>query len=174
MIDSGMTASDLYRLERTVTGERLVPVQRIDDATHSSIALFRRLTEARAREVVGVRAEVEHLRQRLHERETELAQRQEIAIRAQSAVRRLLEKNRELVGEKRRLRDALIGKKPLPNVHYRIDVDRDGVVRESSVVTLDAFPHRDRRSEALAEARRLAERRGGQVRQVRLDTSARG
>ncbi len=39
-------------------------------------------------------------------------------------------------------------------------------------VTLDAFPHKERVREALAEGHRVAARQGGQLRGLRLDTTA--
>ncbi len=165
------STSELYRLEHTATGERLLPVQRIDEATHASIGVLRRVMQAHAREVVGLRAETELLRRRLQERDAELGQQREAVIRAHDAVRRLMAKNAALIGEKRRLRDALIGKKPLKTMSYRVDVDRHGVARESIMEVLDTFPHKERVREALAEAHRLAERKNASVRSLRLDTA---
>ncbi len=175
-----------YRLERTLVGERLVPVTRAEEATHAGIALIHHMTDAQAHAVATLRADLEQRTRRVRELEVQLgravhrvdqaealaAQRQtETALHA-AAVQRLVDKNATLIGEKRRLREQLVAKYPPPPIHYRLDVDRDDQARESVVLTLDAFPHRDRMREALAEARRLADRRGGQVRQLRLDTVA--
>lgn len=180
-------SSDLYRLERTrVGGERLTPVQTLAEATHAGIAGVRHLIEAHARQDAASRAEIERLRahvasldlrvgRAIHtvdQAEMRAAQETEVAARLRVSVQRLETKIAEVIDEKRRLRAALIGQKPLPVIHYRLDVDRDDVARESIAVTLDAFPHQDRLPDALAEARRVAERRDGQLRTLRLDTTA--
>ncbi len=178
--------SHLYRLERGRLGDHLVPVTRPEEATHAGVVLLRRQAEDHAREVAALRAEVAHQHGRAQDlagqldragqqavqAATAMAQRQADADRAKAAVARLAEKNGELIGEKRRLRDALTGKHPLPAVHYRVDIDRDDTARESILVVLDTFPHRDRAREALAEARRAASRYRGQLRSLRLDTTA--
>ena len=177
---------DFYRLERTLRGERLVAVDRPEEATHAGIALVRRLAEDRLREVAALRGEAERLRQRLQALDAQLAhavhttdqaqmavaRHEQETTRAQSVARKLAAKNAELIGEKRRIRDQLIAKHPLPAIHYRIDIDREDQARQTITLLLDTFPHPDKTGEALAEARRQAERRGGQLRQLRLDTVA--
>ncbi len=177
---------DLYRLERTLVGERLVTVARLEEATHAGVVLVRQLMETHTRETATLQAEVDRLTRRARDLETQYgraihqvdqaemvaAQRQEEIARLVVTRDRLIQKNAELVGEKRRFREALTGKHPLPPVHYRIDIDRDDTARESIIVTLDVFPHKERVHEALAEARRVAERHRGQLRSLRLDTTA--
>lgn len=165
-------ASELYRLDQTVRGPRLVPVQRMDEATHLSVGMLRRVMQAHAREVAGLRSEITQRQRRLDEREAQQAAEQETTRRLQASLQRLAAKNAALIAEKRRLRDAFTGKHPLPNVHYRVEVGRDDTARESLVVTLDTFPHRERVRDALAEARRVAAQHDAQLRQVRLDTTA--
>jgi len=179
-------ATALYRVERTLLGDRLMPVTRVEDATHADIAVVRRLTDARAREAARCRADAVRAGQRIRDLETQVAraihridQAEMVAAQRQEEITRLtktrdlvVQKNAEVVGEKRRLRDALVGKTPLPVIHYRVDLDRDEIARETVVVTLDAFPHKERIREALAEARRQAARHHGELRSLRLDTSA--
>lgn len=179
--------TDLYRLERTLVGERLVTVARLEEATHAGVVLLRRLMETHARETAALRAEVDRLTRRARDLETQYgraihqvdqaemvaAQRHEETRRLTQTRDRLVQKNAELVGEKRRLQAALAGKTPLPPIHYRIDIDRDDTARESIVSTLDVFPHKERVHEALAEARRVApQRHRGQLRSLRLDATA--
>jgi len=178
-----------YRLEKGLVGGRLIPVAHEDEATHVGIAVLRRLVAAHARdraELAERTVELDRAGQRVRDLESLLARAMHRAEQADilvaghqgemsrygAAVRRLLAKNAALIGEKRRLRDALVGKQPLPVVHYRVDLDRDDVARESVAVTLDTFPHKDRVREALTDARRVAARSGGRLRTLRLDTTA--
>jgi len=178
-----------YRLEKALLGDRLIPVAGEDEATHVGIAALRRLAADRARDRAAFAeqaVQIECLGRRVRELDLLLAramrhaeqadvmvaQQQREAVVHGASVRRLLAKNAALIGEKRRLRDALTGKQPLPAVHYRVDLDHDDVARESMVVTLDAFPHKDHVPAALAEGRRVAARQGGRLRTLRLDTSA--
>jgi len=178
-----------YRLEKALLGDRLIPVAGEDEATHVGIAALRRLAadSARDRAALAEQAvQIECLGRRVRELDLLLAramrhaeqadvmvaQQQREAVVHGASVRRLLAKNAALIGEKRRLRDALTGKQPLPAVHYRVDLDHDDVARESMVVTLDTFPHKDRVREALTDARRVAGRYGGRLRTLRLDTTA--
>jgi len=187
-----MTAHEdahFYRLEKALVGDRLIPVAGEDEATHVGIAALRRLTADSARDRAALAEQVvqiECLGRRVRELDLLLAramrraeqadimvvQQQGEAVVHGASVRRLLAKNAALIGEKRRLRDALTGKQPLPVVHYRVDLDHDDVALESMVVTLDTFPHKDRVREALADARRVAARYGGRLRTLRLDTTA--
>jgi len=183
------TDAPFYRLEKGLVGGRLIPVAREDEATHVGIAALRRMVAAHARdraELAERAVELDRAGQRirdlelLYARALRRAEQADIMVAGHQAemsrygasVRRLLAKNAALIGEKRRLRDALTGKQPLPAVHYRVDLDRDDVARESTVVTLDTFPHKDRVPEALADARRVAARYGGRLRTLRLDTTA--
>ncbi len=183
------TDAHFYRLEKALVGGRLIPVAREDEATHVDVAALRRAVADSARDRVALAeqaTEIEQMGQRLRDLELQLARavrRDEQAdimvaghqaemARSGASVRQLLAKNAALIGEKRRLRDALVGKHPLPAVYYRVDLDHDDVARESVVVTLDAFPHKDRVPEALADARRVAARYGGRLRTLRLDTTA--
>jgi len=173
------TDAHFYRLEKALVGGQLIPVAREDEATHVDVAALRR---AVADQATGI----EQMGQRLRDLELQLARAVRRAEQADSmvaghqaemarygaSVRQLLAKNAAIIGEKRRLRDALVGKHPLPAVYYRVDLDHDDVARESVVVTLDAFPHKDRVPEALADARRIAARYGGRLRTLRLDTTA--
>jgi len=178
-----------YRLEKALLGDRLIPIAGEDEATHVGIAALRRLAadSARDRAALAEQAvQIECLGRRVRELDLLLAramrhaeqadvmvaQQQREAVVHGASVRRLLAKNAALIGEKRRLRDALTGKQPLPAVHYRVDLDHDDVARESMVVTLDTFPHKDRVREALTDARRVAGRYGGRLRTLRLDTTA--
>lgn len=163
-------AADLYRLERTPSGAHLSPVSRIEEATHTGIGLLRRMMETHASELVRVRAEAEELRHRVQHLQDHLTQQRTLAERLRDSLQRLVAQNKTLIGEKRRLRDALIGKKPLKSGSYRIDVDRDGVARESVMVVLDTFPHKSHAVDALREARRRAERSNGTLRTLRLET----
>jgi len=178
-----------YRLEKALVGGRLIPVAREDEATHVGIAALRRVVAERAHDRATLTeqvAQIDRMGQRIRELDLLLARAMRRAEQADimvaghqtemarcgTAVRRLLAKNAALIGEKRRLRDALTGKQPLPAVHYRVDLDRDDVARESVVVTLDTFPHKDRVRDALTDARRVAARSGGRLRTLRLDTTA--
>jgi len=178
-----------YRLERALVGGRLIPVAREDEATHVAVAALRRALAEQARDRAALAervAELDRVGQRVRDLEVQLAravrraEQADILVaghqgemaRCGASVRRLLAKNAALIGEKRRLRDALTGKQPLPAVHYRVDLDHDDVARESMVVTLDTFPHKDRVREALTDARRVAGRYGGRLRTLRLDTTA--
>jgi len=178
-----------YRLEKALVGGRLIPVAREDEATHVGIAALRRVVTERAHDHATITeqvAQIDRMGQRIRELDLLLARAMRRAEQADimvaghqaemarcgAAVRRLLAKNAALIGEKRRLRDALVGKQPLPVVHYRVDLDRDDVARESVVVTLDTFPHKDRVRDALTDARRAAARSGGRLRTLRLDTTA--
>lgn len=178
-----------YRLEKALVGDRLIPVTGEDEATHVGIAALRRLAADTARDRAALAeqaVQIERLGQRVRELDLLLAhamrraeqadimvmQQQREAVVHGASVRRLLAKNAALIGEKRRLRDALTGKQPLSVVHYRVDLDHDDVARESMVVTLDTFPHKDRVREALVDARRVAARYGGRLRTLRLDTTA--
>lgn len=189
MIPDADADPHFYRLEKALVGGRLIPVVGEDEATHVDVVALRRAVAAHARdraELAERAAELDRAGQRIRDLELQLARavrraeqadilvagHQSEMTRYGASVRRLLAKNAALIGEKRRLRDALVGKHPLPAVHYRVDLDHDDVARESRVVTLDAFPHRDRVSEALAEGRRVAARHGGRLRTLRLDTSA--
>lgn len=178
--------TELYRLERTLVGERLVPVMRPDEATHAGVALLHRITATHAREVAALRDGSDRLTRRLREVEQQLgraihqvdqaemaaAQCRDEAAQAVGAARRLAAKNAEIGAEKRRLRDALIGKQPLPAVSLRIDVDRDDIARKSQVITLETAPHPERAADALGEGRRVAARLSGTLRLIRLDTVA--
>lgn len=178
-------ADAFYRLERGRLGDRLVPSTEAE-ATHVSIAVFRRLAAEDEHLVASGRAHARHLGQRIadlevqlarqthraEQAETMVAQQQEEAVRYGVSLRRLAAKNAALIGEKRRLRDALTGKHPLPPIHYRIEIDRDGTAHASTIVTLDTFPHRDHARTALADARRHAVQCGGHLRSLRLDTAA--
>ena len=183
------TDAHFYRLEKALVGGRLIPVAREDEATHVDVAALRRAVADSARDRVALAEQstrIEQMGQRLRDLELQLARavrraeqadimvagHQAEMARSGASVRQLLAKNAALIGEKRRLRDALVGKHPLPAVYYRVDLDHDDVARESVVVTLDAFPHKDRVPEALADARRVAARYGGRLRTLRLDTTA--
>lgn len=179
-----VTSSALYRIEQTLRGARLVPVTDPVVATHVGIGSVRQMADVHARALEHLQAELTALRQQVAEcaaqrdaavhqaeqAETCAAARGEAAEQAADAVRRLLAKNAELAGEKRRLRDALIGAHPLPAIHERIDIDRDGVARLGLVVTLDTLPQQDHIHAALAEARRAAAHHNGELRTLRLDT----
>jgi hypothetical protein len=186
-------STDLYRLERTVLGERLVPVPRPEEATHVAVALLRRVSEERARETAMLRAEKAQATARIHDLEiklgraihnvdqseslaaqekTEADQLREEAGRVRVALGKLVEKNSALIGEKKQLKDALIGKHELPAVHYKIEFTRDEEAYEHVTYVLDAFPDKAHTPEAIAEARRHAQARGGQLRQLRLDMVA--
>lgn len=176
----------LFRLHHTLTGERLVPVTVPAEATHMSIATVQRLGDEAGRTIAAHREQAQRLSRRVRELEALVADLTDRAARAEeraaqasadaaardTSIRKLMAKNGTLIVEKRRLRDALIGKQPLPHVAYRIEMDREGTVRESVPVTLECFPDRQHTAQVLAEARRLAERHGGQLRQVRLDAAA--
>ncbi len=183
------TDAHFYRLEKALVGGRLIPVAREDEATHVDVAALRRAVADSARDRVALAEQatgIEQMGQRLRDLELQLARavrraeqadimvagHQAEMARSGASVRQLLAKNAAIIGEKRRLRDALVGKHPLPAVYYRVDLDHDDVARESVVVTLDAFPHKDRVPEALADARRVAARYGGRLRTLRLDTTA--
>ncbi len=175
-----------YRLEKTLIGERLVPVPTENEATHTTIASLRHLVVEGAHAHRMFQAESQRMTLRIHDLEVQLGQAQHRAEQAEllvaqqqretalhgAAVRKLMAKNAALIGEKRRIRDMLMAKHaPIP-IHYRIDVDREDQARESIVVTLDTFPDKSHAHEALAEARRMATRRGGQLKTLRLDTVA--
>ncbi len=175
-----------YRLEKALVGERLVPVATEGEATHTTITSLRRLIAEGEHARRVFQAEGQRLTGRIHDLEVQLGhaqhrteqaellvaqQQRETALQG-AAVRKLMAKNAALIGEKRRIRDMLMAKHaPIP-IHYRIDIDRDDQARESIVVTLDAFPDKSHMTEALAEARRMATRRGGQLKSLRLDTVA--
>jgi len=175
-----------YRLDKALVGERLVPVATEGEATHTTIASLRRLMAEGEQARRVVQAEGQRMTERVHDLEVQLGQAQHRADQAEllvaqqqreavlhgAMVRKLMAKNAALIGEKRRIRDMLMAKHaPIP-IHYRIDVDREDQARESIVVILDTFPDRSHTHEALAEARRTAARRGGQLRTLRLDTVA--
>jgi hypothetical protein len=175
-----------YRLEKALVGERLVPVATESEATHASIASLHRLVAESEHARHVVQAERQRLIQRVHDLEVQLGhaqhraeqaerlveQQQREAVQHGIVVRKIMAKNAALIGEKRRIRDMLMAKHaPIP-IHYRIDVDREDQARESIIVTLDAFPDKSHANEALAEARRTAARRGGQLKTLRLDTVA--
>lgn len=176
----------LYRLEKTLMGERLVPVTRPDDATHVAMTSVRHivdestrqhqvLQEARqrlAQHVQDLEAQLSRALRRVEQAEVMITEQQREAVQHGASLRKLLAKNAALIGEKRRIRDLLVAKHAPPPVHYRVDIDRDDQARESIVITLDAFPDRAHAREALAEARRAAERRDGQLKTLRLDTVA--
>ena len=185
--------SDLYRLERTLIGERLIEVTRPEEATHAAVSLLRRLAEERACETAALRSEGERARQRVRDLELQLGRathhvdqaettaahaRRELerlradAERLAAATRKLSEKNTSLIGEKKRMREQLVAKHGLPRIAYRLEVDRTDQAYEQLVYILEAFPHVDHRRDALAEARRMAVQRGGRLRQLRLDTTA--
>ena len=178
--------SELYRLEHSLVGDRLMPITRPEEATHAGVALLRRMLEDWRREAAALRSEGVRREQRIAELEAQLgraihrgdqadaraAHHEQEVTRASAALRKLAEKNGELIGEKKRLRDQLVAKHGLPAIHYRIDVDRDGQAYESLVFVLEAFPHPEHRRAALAEARQQEERSGGRLRNVRLDTVA--
>ncbi len=183
------TDASFYRLEKALVGGRLIPVAREDEATHVDVAALRRALDDSARDRAALAerdAELDRACRHIRDLEVQLAravrraEQSDILVaghqgemaRCGASVRRLLGKNAALIGEKRRLRDALVGKHPLPAVYYRVDLDHDDVARESVVVTLDAFPHKDHVPAALAEGRRVAARQGGRLRTLRLDTSA--
>jgi len=183
------TDAHFYRLEKALVGGRLIPVAREDEATHVDVTALRRAVADSARDRVALAEQatgIEQMGQRLRDLELQLARavrraeqadimvagHQAEMARSGASVRQLLAKNAALIGEKRRLRDALVGKHPLPAVYYRVDLDHDDVAHESVVVTLDAFPHKDRVPEALADARHVAARYGGRLRTLRLDTTA--
>jgi len=173
------------RLEKGLVGERLVAAAE-GDATHVHLTYLRQITAEHDQHAAHARVHARQLGQRIVDLETQIAQQthradqadimvtqqQHEAERYGISIRRLATKNAALIGEKRRLRDALTGKHPLPAVHYRIDIDRDDVAYASTVAMLETFPHRDHVREALAEARRIATRQGGHVRSLRLDTAA--
>ena len=145
-----------------------------EEATHAGIGV-----------VVGLRTQVEHLRGRVaalevqlgraihqvDQAESQTAQYKELVVRLKGSITCLEAKNAELLTEKQRLRDSLLGTHPLPVIHYRIEVDRDDTAYEHIVELLDAFPDKAHTREALAEARRLAARTGGRVRHLRLDSA---
>lgn len=175
-----------YRLDKALVGDRLVPVTTEGEATHATIASLRRLMAEGEHARRAFQAEGQRMTGRVHDLEVQLGQAQHRADQAEllvaqqqretalhgAAVRKLMAKNAALIGEKRRIRDMLMAKHaPIP-IHYRIDVDREDQARESIVVTLDTFPDKSHAHEALAEARRMATRRGGQLKTLRLDTVA--
>ncbi len=175
-----------YRLDKALVGDRLVPVATEGEATHATIGSLRRLMAEGEQARRAFQAEGQRMTGRVHDLEVQLGHAQHRADQAEllvaqqqreaalhgAVVRKLMAKNAALIGEKRRIRDMLMAKHaPIP-IHYRIDVDREDQARESIVVTLDTFPDRSHTHEALAEARRTATRRGGQLRTLRLDTVA--
>jgi len=176
----------LYRLEKTLMGERLVPVARPDDATHVAITSVRQIVDESTCHYQALQEERQRLALHIQDLETQLSralrrveqaelmitEQQREAVQHGASLRKLLTKNAALIGEKRRIRDLLVAKHAPPPVHYRVDIDRDDQARESIVITLDAFPDRAHAREALAEARRAAERRDGQLKTLRLDTVA--
>lgn len=175
-------ASELFRIEHTLVGDRLVPVATPVEATHVAVSLVRRLTSEH--EQVGGRVRELEVRlgraiHRVDQAESVAAQSAREAEQAREqlaeqkdAVRKLAEKNAAVIAEKRKLRDALIAKHGLPAISYRIDIDRENRALETVVIVLDTLPHRERTAQALAEARRQALRHNGQLRALRLDTAA--
>ncbi len=180
------TPPALYRLEKTLVGERLIPVARVDDATHVTLPAVQHIVDEGTRQQQALQEEGRQLAQRTHDLEEQLsralrraeqaelmvAQQQREAVQHGATVRKLMAKNVALIGEKRRIRDMLIAKHAPTPIHYRVDIDREDQARESIVITLDAFPDRSHARAALAEARRAAERRDGQLKTLRLDTVA--
>jgi len=180
------TPPTLYRLEKTLVGERLIPVARPDDATHVALASVRRIVDEATRQQQALQEEGQQLARRTQDLEVQLsralrraeqaelmvAQQQREAVQHGATVRKLMAKNVALIGEKRRIRDMLIAKHAPTPIHYRVDIDREDQARESIVITLDAFPDKRHARAALAEARRAAERRDGQLKTLRLDTVA--
>lgn len=190
-MSSSDTSSDteqpaLYRLEKTLIGERLVAVARVDDATHVAMTSVRHIVDESTRHNQALQEERQRLALHIQDLETQLGralrrveqaelmitEQQREAVRHGASLRKLLAKNAALIGEKRRIRDLLVAKHAPPPIHYRVDIDRDDQARESIVITLDAFPDRAHARDALAEARRAAERRDGQLKTLRLDTVA--
>ncbi len=180
------TPPTLYRLEKTLVGERLIPVARPDDATHVALPAVRRIVDEATRQQQALQEEGQQLARRTHDLEGQLSralrraeqaelmvvQQQREAAQHGASLRKVMAKNVALVGEKRRMRDMLIAKHAPTPIHYRVDIDREDQARESIVITLDAFPDKSHARAALAEARRAAERRDGQLRTLRLDTVA--
>lgn len=180
------TPPTLYRLEKTLVGERLIPVARPDDATHVALPAVQRIVDEATRRQQALQEEGRQLARRTHDLEEQLsralrraeqaelmvAQQQREAAQHGASLRKLMAKNVALIGEKRRIRDLLIAKHAPTPIHYRVDIDREDQARESVVITLDAFPDKSHARAALAEARRAAERRDGQLRTLRLDTVA--
>jgi len=176
----------LYRLEKTLVGERLIPVARPDDATHVTLPAVQRIVDEATRQQQALQEEAQRLARRIQDLEVQLsralrrAEQAELLVTEQqreaaqhgASLRKLLAKNVALIGEKRRIRDLLIAKHAPTPIHYRVDIDREDQARESIVITLDAFPDRSHARAALAEARRAAERRDGQLKTLRLDTVA--
>jgi len=176
----------LYRLEKTLVGERLVPVARPDDATHVALASVQRIVDEGTRQQRTLQEEMQRLARRIQDLDVQLSralrraeqaellvtEQQREAARHGASLRKLLAKNVALIGEKRRIRDMLIAKHAPTPIHYRVDIDREDQARESIVITLDAFPEKSHARVALAEARRAAERRDGQLKTLRLDTVA--
>jgi len=176
----------LYRLEKTLMGERLVPVTRPDDATHVTMMSVRNIVDESTRQHQVLQEERQRLVQHVQDLEVQLSrallrvkqgelmitEQQREAAQHGASLRKLLAKNVALIGEKRRIRDMLIAKHAPTPIHYRVDIDREDQARESIVITLDAFPDRRHARDALAEARRAAERRDGQLKTLRLDTVA--
>ncbi len=176
----------LYRLEKTLVGERLVPVARPDDATHVALASVQRIVDEGTRQQRTLQEEEQRLARRIQDLDVQLSralrraeqaellvtEQQREAARHGASLRKLLAKNVALIGEKRRIRDLLIAKHAPTPIHYRVDIDREDQARESIVITLDAFPEKSHARSALAEARRAAERRDGQLKTLRLDTVA--
>ncbi len=176
----------LYRLEKTLVGERLIPVARLDDATHVALASVQHIVDEATRQQQALQEEAQRLVRHIQDLEVQLsrallraeqgelmvAQQQHEAVQHGATVRKLMAKNVALIGEKRRVRDMLIAKHAPTPIHYRVDIDREDQARESIVITLDAFPDKSHARAALAEARRAAERRDGQLKTLRLDTVA--
>lgn len=180
------TSPPFYRLDKGLVGDRLVLVATEAEATHTTTAYLRHLMADAEQVRRAVEAEGQRLAQRLHDLEVQLGQARHRADQAETlvaqqqretalhgaAVRKLMAKNASLIGEKRRIRDMLLAKHAPTPIHYRVDIDRDDRAHESVVITLDAFPDRSHTNDALAEARRIAALRGGQLRTLRLDTVA--
>lgn len=186
-------ASELFRIEHALVGDRLVPVATPGEATHVAVSLVRRLSEERTAEAARLRAELEQAALRVKDLEVRLGRAihrvdqaesaaaqvaqeaehlRERVGQQQDAIGKLAEKNAEVIGEKRTLRNSLIAKHGLPAISYRIDIDRENRALETTVIVLDTLPHRERTVEALTEARRQAQRHNGRLRALRLDTAA--
>lgn len=172
-----MPSADLYRLEASPQGDRLVPVETEAEATYVGLRRVQeRLTTSKML-LTAAQARIQTL-------DTEIAEhahrRQEAEARAQrlehdcathaDAVRRLHEKNATIIGEKRRLQEILSGRVAIPTINRRIVIDQEsGEAFGMEVIPLDAAAVWDQSRAAVSEARRLARTYGARLKEVRLD-----
>ncbi len=179
-----LPSRELYRLETSPQGDRLVPVEAEAEATHVGLRRAQerlataaaRLTAAQAQMhqqealIRTLQAEMSERDQRLQEADMQARRLdQERAVHAQ-ALRRLREKNAAIIGEKRRLRDMLSQRVAIPDIYRRIIINyHTGEAFGIEGVSLDTAPDWDQARTALAEARRLATQCGARLKEVRLD-----